>query len=73
MLWAQKCKFCRKDATKHDLQQHNGLCEHCWQCVSVTQELELWSVYAREPQWCKATNPRTGRPCWKMTKKDAKE
>ena len=73
MLWVQKCKWCRKDATKNALLQYNGLCEHCWPGVSVAQELELWTVYAREPQWCQARHPRSGRPCWLQTKANQKE
>ena len=73
MLQVQKCKGCGKDASLNELKQYNGLCEHCWPCVSVSQELELWSLYAREPQWCKARHPVTGRPCWKASKKDAAE
>ena len=69
MQAAHKCKGCRKDTSKGELTQFNGLCQRCWGSVSVEQELEHWQLYAlRQPQWCQARNPRSGRPCWLETK-----
>ena len=70
----QKCKWCLNDTTKSALALGHGVCMRCWKSVSVEQEPELWTMYSSsEPQWCHAKHPRTGRPCWKETKKDQTE
>ena len=74
MIMASQCIGCQKDSTKAVLTHNNGLCEQCWSSVSVAQELELWELYSsREPLWCHARHPETGRPCWKETKQKDKE